>query len=169
MRRKTAVLSLGSNEGMREERLLEAVRLLGGDPSVILTAFSPLYETEPIGVRTSACFVNAVVIIEFEGTPEGLLHLCRDLERRAGRRRPGPDRPLDVDIILFGEIRVDEPELTIPHPRFRERLFVLAPLADVAPDMPLPPDGKRAPELIGSHSLKGWIRKISGRSAGRPG
>ncbi len=168
MHSNAAVLSIGSNEGLREERLLEAVRLLENDPSVTLTGLSPLYETEPVGVATSACFVNAVALIEFDGTPTELLSLCRGLERRAGRGDPGPDRPLDIDIVLFGGMRIEEPDLTIPHPRFRERLFVLVPLADVAPDMPLPPDGERAPDLVRSGSLKGWVRKISGRSMRRP-
>jgi 2-amino-4-hydroxy-6-hydroxymethyldihydropteridine diphosphokinase len=168
MRRDTVILSIGSNAGLREEHLLEAVTRLEREPSVILTGSSPLYETEPIGVSTSSCFVNAVVIIEFDGTPRRLLRLCQRLEKRAGRRGPGPDRPLDIDIILFGDILIEEPDLVIPHPRFRERLFVLVPMADVAPDLPLPPDGKTASELVRSGCLKGWVRRISGRSTSRP-
>jgi 2-amino-4-hydroxy-6-hydroxymethyldihydropteridine diphosphokinase len=164
-----AILSIGSNMELREEHLLKAVTRLERDPSVTLTGFSPLYETEPVGVRTSACFVNAVVRIEFDGTPRRLLRLCRQLEERAGRKGPGPDRPLDIDIIIFGDILVEEPDLVIPHPRFRERLFVLVPMADIAPDLLLPPDGRTAPELARSDCLKGWIRRISCRSTQRSG
>lgn len=169
MRRDAAFLSIGSNEGLREEHLFEAVTWLEHEPSVILTGLSSLYETEPIGVHTSSCFVNALVRIEFDGTPGRLLSLCHRLEKRAGRRDPGPDRPLDIDIVLFGDIIVEEPDLVIPHPRFRERLFVLVPMAEVASDLALPPDGRTASELASSGHLKGWVRRISGRSRLRAG
>jgi len=168
MHRSEVLLSIGSNVGLREEHLLEAVSWLDREPHVTLTGLSPLYETEPIGVRAAAPFVNAVVRIEFEGTPRRLLLLCLDLEKRAGREGPGPDRPLDIDIILFDDIHLQEPDLVIPHPRFRERLFVLVPMADIAPDLPLPPDGRTACELSRSGGPKGWIRRISGRSLQRP-
>lgn len=167
MHRNRVILSIGSNVGLREEHLLEAVSWLDCEPPVSLTGLSPLYETEPIGVRANTPFVNAVVMIEFDGTPRRLLRLCRDFEERAGRQGPGTDRPLDIDIILFDDIVLDEPDLVIPHPRFRERLFVLVPMADVAPDAPLPPDGRDARELIRSGDLEGWIRRISGRSMQR--
>jgi 2-amino-4-hydroxy-6-hydroxymethyldihydropteridine diphosphokinase len=168
MHRGKVVLSIGSNVGLREEHLLEAVSWLDREPPVTLTGLSPLYETEPIGVRTTTPFVNAVVRIEFDGTPRKLLHLCRDLEERAGREGPGPDRPLDIDIILFDDIHLQSPDLVIPHPRFRERLFVLVPMADIAPDLPLPPDGRSARELSRSGGPEGWIRRISCRSLQRP-
>ena len=165
MHKCEAILSIGSNLGLRENHLLEAVSWLDCEPHVTLTGLSPLYETEPVGARTNNPFVNAVVRMEFEGTPRRLLHLCHDLEERAGREGPGPDRPLDIDILLFGDIPVQEPDLVIPHPRMRERLFVLVPMAVVAPDQPLPPDGRTAREL--SEGLRGWIRMISCRSLQR--
>lgn len=168
MHRSEVILSIGSNVGLREEHLLEAVSWLDHEPSITLTGLSPLYETEPIGVLTTTPFVNAVVTIEFDGTPRRLLRFCLDLEERAGREGPGPDRSLDIDIILFDDILLQEPDLVIPHPRFRERLFVLVPMADVAPDLPLPPDGRSAREMARSGGARGWIRRISGRSLQRP-
>lgn len=82
-----------------------------------------------------------------------MLAVCKALERQAGRRRPpgtprfGP-RPLDVDIVLWGDRVSDRPELTLPHPRFRERRFVLEPLAEIAPDLRVPPDGVTVAELL---------------------
>ena len=169
MCRGDVFLSLGSNVGAREEQLLEAVSRLDEEPRVTLKRLSPLYETEPVDVRTTSLFVNAVVEIEFDGTPRLLLDLCRSLEERAGRKGPGSDRPLDIDIILFDDMALREPDLVIPHPRFRERLFVLAPMAEIAPDVLLPPDERTAGELIRSGNPKGWIRRISGRSLHRSG
>lgn len=166
MCRSDVILSLGSNLGSREEHVLEAASLLAGETcgEVLL---SSLYETEPVGVGTDAPFVNAAAALRFDSTPRRMLDLCRRLEIRAGREGPGPDRPLDIDIILFGDIVLQEPDLVIPHPRFRERLFVLVPLAEITPDRPLPPDGRTAPELVRSEDLGGWIRRISGRSLRR--
>ena len=158
-------LSIGSNTGRREEHLLDAVFALELEPAVEPRGLSPLYETEPVGVGTDKPFVNAVVRIGYAGTPRSLLRLCRALEVRAGREGPGPDRPLDIDILLFGEIALREPDLVIPHPRMRERLFVLVPLSDLVPDLPLPPDGTGAGELARAGNLGGWIRRISGRAS----
>ena len=169
MHRGQAILSLGSNLGAREERLLEAVSLLEREPRVDLLGFSSLYETEPIGVPTEAPFVNAVAVIGFDGSPRSLLDLCRGLERRAGREGSGPDRPLDIDIVLFDDCVLEEPDLVLPHPRFAERLFVLVPLAEVAPGLALPPDGRTAGEMLRSGGRGGWIRRISGRSPLRIG
>lgn len=82
--------------------------------------------------------------------PEAVLAVCKALEREAGRRRNvrfGP-RPLDVDIVLWGDRVSDRPELTLPHPRLRERRFVLEPLAEIAPDLRVPPDGVTVAELL---------------------
>lgn len=164
MRRDDIFLSIGSNIGLREELLLEAVSRLEREPPVTLTGLSPLYETEPVGVRTDNPYINAVVRIEFVGAPRNLLRLCQDLERRAGRKAPGPDRTLDIDILLFGDTLLRESDLVIPHPRLRERLFVLVPLSDLEPDLPVPPDGRRVCELVRSGGAGGWIRMISTRT-----
>lgn len=128
-----AYLGLGSNLGDRVAHLRAAVAALDD-----LRAVSPVYETSPIGGPPGqGAFLNLVVELDTTLDPWGLLELCRDLEAAAARVREmrwGP-RTLDVDVLwVDGEI-VDEPQLTVPHPRLWERRFVLAPLADLAPDL----------------------------------
>ena len=128
-----AFLSLGSNLGDRKSRLREAVSSLSG-----VRAVSPVYETEPMGgPGGQGLFLNVVVEIDTELSPRELLGVCHRLEAAADRVRAerwGP-RTLDVDILLVEGVTVDEPDLQIPHPRVWERKFVVAPLADLAPDV----------------------------------
>ena len=128
-----AFLSLGSNLGDRRQFLAEAVQSLG--PSVV--AVSPVYETDPVGGPEQGRFLNIVVQLETDLSPRQLLAVCHRLESGAQRvrmQRWGP-RTLDVDIIWIDGTTVDEPDLQIPHPRWSERTFVLAPLADLAPEL----------------------------------
>jgi 2-amino-4-hydroxy-6-hydroxymethyldihydropteridine diphosphokinase len=130
---RRAFLGLGSNLGDREARLREAVAAL---PDVV--AVSPVYETEPVGgPAAQPPYLNLVVELDTGRSPRDLLELARRLEAAAGRERGerhGP-RTLDVDVLLVGDLAVDEPDLVVPHPRMHERRFVLRPLADVAPDV----------------------------------
>ena len=132
-----AFLGVGSNLGDRERHLRDAIAAM---PDVV--AVSPLYETDPVGGPEQGPYLNAVVELDTERSPRELLDLCRILEEAAGRvriERWGP-RTLDVDVLLVGDLVVDEPDLRVPHPRLRERAFVLVPLADLAPDLvPEPP------------------------------
>lgn len=137
-----AYLGLGSNVGDRLARLQAAVDGLGSTAGVEVEAVSRVYETEPVG-PDQPDYLNAVVAVETSLDARGLLDVARRLEVDSGREpdparreRWGP-RPLDVDVLLAGDERVDEPDLTVPHPRIGERDFVLAPLADLAPDHPL--------------------------------
>jgi 2-amino-4-hydroxy-6-hydroxymethyldihydropteridine diphosphokinase len=135
-----AFLSLGSNLGDRGLHLRRAVDQLraGSDPAV--TAVSRLYETEPVGgPDDQGDYLNLVVelAVSPDVDPYRLLEQCHRLEAAAGRVRTvrwGP-RTLDVDIVWIDGVRIDDADLTIPHPRWRERLFVLAPLAELAPDL----------------------------------
>lgn len=130
---RRAFLSLGSNLGDRRKFLSEAVGSLG--PSV--RAVSPVYETDPVGGPDQGRFLNIVVELATDLSPRDLLAVCHRLESGADRVRQerwGP-RTLDVDIVWIDGVSVDEPDLQVPHPRMGERLFVLAPLADVAPDL----------------------------------
>lgn len=132
-------MSLGSNLGDRRRYLREAVESLEG-----VVAVSPVYETEPVGGPEQGMFLNVVVELDTTLSPRELLALCHRLEAAAGRRRDerwGP-RTLDADLLLVGDIVVDEEDLTVPHPRMWERRFVLAPLADLAPEL-LPDDWER--------------------------
>jgi 2-amino-4-hydroxy-6-hydroxymethyldihydropteridine diphosphokinase len=139
-----AFLGLGSNVGDRRVALRRAVSSL---PDVV--AVSPVYETEPVGGPPGqGPYLNLVVELSTEHTPRELLELGGRLEAAAGRVRAerfGP-RPLDVDVLLVSDQTVEEPDLVVPHPRMWERRFVLAPLADLAPEL--------VPE--------GWERRVSG-------
>jgi len=133
---RRAFLGLGSNLGDRRAALERAVTVLAQRGDVL--AVSPLYETEPIGGPDGqGAYLNVVVELTTTDTARALLERCRALEEDAGRVRTvrfGP-RTLDADVLLVGEERVDEPDLTVPHPRMFERRFVLVPLADLAPDV----------------------------------
>ncbi len=130
---RRAFLSLGSNLGDRWGYLRQAV---AGLPDVV--AVSPVYETEPVGGPPGqGPYLNAVVELETELSPRELLELAQRLEAGAGRRRAehhGP-RTLDVDVLLVGDLVVDDPDLVVPHPRMHERRFVLRALADLAPEL----------------------------------
>ena len=132
-----AYLALGSNLGDRLAYLQHAVDALVGADDVEVTAISRVYETAPVGGPVQDAFLNAVVATETALDPYALLALAQRIERDAQRvrvQRWGP-RTLDVDVLLYDELRLDDPELTLPHPRMWERGFVLAPLRDVAPGL----------------------------------
>ena len=133
---RRAFLGLGSNLGDRVAHLRAAVASL---PDLVAT--SSVYETAPVGgPAEQGPYLNLVAELHTARTPRQLLEVCRALERDAGRVREvrwGP-RTLDVDVLLVEGIDVDEPDLQVPHPRMAERRFVLAPLADLAPDLVTP-------------------------------
>lgn len=111
---------------------------------------APLYRTAPNSPVPQASFLNTALLGVTDLEADALLAVAKSLERRAGRRRGirfGP-RPLDIDLLLYDDWTSSAPELTLPHPRLRERRFVLAPLADLAPDLPVPPDGRTVGELL---------------------
>ena len=144
-----AFLGLGSNLGDRRRRLREAVAAL---PDVVAT--SPVYETAPVGGPAGqGPYLNAVVELDTDLTPRQLLDVGRRLEDAAGRVRAERwgSRTLDVDVLLVDDLRVEEPDLQVPHPRMWERPFVLIPLADLAPD--LVPDPPADPSVRPAGSL----------------
>ena len=127
-----AFLGLGSNLGDRQQLLAEALAALDD-----VVGVSDLYETDPIGGVEQDPFLNLVVQLETTKTARDLLEVGRTLEREADRVRKirwGP-RTLDVDVLWVDGETVDEPDLTVPHPRMRERAFVMVPLAELAPDL----------------------------------
>jgi 2-amino-4-hydroxy-6-hydroxymethyldihydropteridine diphosphokinase len=145
---ETAFLGLGSNLGDRLDTLGRAVSLLGEAHGVVPTACSRVWETAPVGGPPQPDFLNLVLRVEAERTPRELLTLCHEVEAALGRVRDvrwGP-RTIDVDLLLFGDRTVDEPDLIVPHPRLHERAFVVLPLLDVASD-PRLPDGRRILDL----------------------
>jgi len=141
-------IALGSNLGDREGYLRAALAALG--TSVHHLRVSTFHETAPVGVGPQPTFLNAVAVGDTALTPRELLDTLLDVERELGRERPYPGaaRTLDLDLILYDEAIMDAPELTVPHPRFRERRFVLEPLAELAPDWRDPVTGRTVEELL---------------------
>ena len=139
-----AFIGLGSNLGDRVGMLAAALSELAADPRVTLHAVSHAYESEPWGIVDQPAFANAVASLDFAGEPEELLALCKTVERRLGRRRGTRNGPrlIDLDVLLFGEAVVETRTLTLPHPRLRERDFVVTPLLELAPDVATPGGGR---------------------------
>jgi 2-amino-4-hydroxy-6-hydroxymethyldihydropteridine diphosphokinase len=147
---KTVVIGLGSNLGDRHAALaFAAERLRTLIPDLIL---SSLIETEPVGegLQNQPMYLNAVGVGETVLPARDLLNALTAIEHGYGRERPYPGaaRTLDLDLLLLGADVIDEPGLRVPHPRFRERFFVLGPLAEVAPDLCDPVTGLRVSELL---------------------
>ena len=142
-------IALGSNLGDRPAQLLEAIARLNG----VLTglARSAFHQTGPVGVPDpQPDYLNAAVVGETTTTARALLAALQAIEHDMGRRRAHARaaRTLDLDLILFGDAIIEEPGLTVPHPRFRDRVFVLAPLAEIAPDMVDPVTGLSVAALL---------------------
>jgi 2-amino-4-hydroxy-6-hydroxymethyldihydropteridine diphosphokinase len=133
---KTVYLSLGSNIGDRQSNLHTAIDRLAA-PGLRILRTSPIYETEPVDYTGQRWFLNLVVEAETELFPMQLLSRIGKIERELGRVRTLPKGPrtIDIDILLYGKTVVHSATLEIPHPRMAQRRFVLAPLADLAPDL----------------------------------
>ena len=155
-----AFLGLGSNLGDRLGNLTRAVSLLGRGDAIRVVRSSRVYETDPVGGPTQPDYLNAV--IEADTTldePRALLERCLDVEREMGRVREerwGP-RLIDIDVLTFDDLEVDEPGLTLPHPRMHERGFVLVPLLELVAD-PVLPGGRRLKDLRLSADTFGGVR-----------
>lgn len=132
-----AYIGIGSNVGDRAAFCRQAVDALAAAHDVTVTGVSSLYETAPVGGPPQRSFVNVVVRIETALGPRGLLDACKQIEHRLGREpsdiRWGP-RVADLDILLYGNEKVSEPDLEIPHARLKERRFALVPLLEIDPD-----------------------------------
>jgi 2-amino-4-hydroxy-6-hydroxymethyldihydropteridine diphosphokinase len=140
----TACIALGSNLEDPREQVRRGFEALATLPQSRLLARSRLYRTSPWGITEQPDFINAAARLETSLTPRALLDALRTIESRAGRVRGvrnGP-RVLDLDLLLYGDRIVDEPDLVVPHPRLHERAFVLLPLADVAPELDVPGHGR---------------------------
>ncbi len=143
-----AWVGIGANKGDPERAVGAAI---GSLMALGPVSASSLYRTEPQGPRGQPWFVNAVARVECGLGPHELLRHLQALERAAGRRPGGPrwgPRELDLDLLLFGSTLLESPELSLPHPRFHTRRFVLEPLVEIAPQLLDPRSGKRVVELL---------------------
>jgi 2-amino-4-hydroxy-6-hydroxymethyldihydropteridine diphosphokinase len=144
-----AYVGLGSNLGDREGAIRQAAELIGA------ARLSPLFETEPWGFHDQPSFLNAAAEVETPLTARSFLTQLLDVEQRLGRERIGPrwgPRTIDLDLLLWGNERISEPGLDVPHPLMLERLFVLEPLAALAPDQEIPGNGTVSEALAGLQS-----------------
>ena len=141
-----ALVAIGANLGNAKASVLQAIEALGQLPKTRCLQVSGLYRTAPVQAQ-GPDFMNAVVKLATELTAPALLEALQALEQAAGRERPYPNAPrtLDLDVVMYGDATIHSPRLIVPHPRWRERAFVLCPLRDVAPE--------RVPEA--------WLRSVS--------
>jgi 2-amino-4-hydroxy-6-hydroxymethyldihydropteridine diphosphokinase len=139
-----AYIGVGANIGDREGSLRSALDRLARSPGVELVAVSSVRETDPVDYLDQPRFLNAVAAVETELGARQLLERLLEIEREFGRTREGPrfgPRTIDLDLLLYGDAVIDEPRLTVPHPRLTERRFALEPLAELAPDLVVPGRG----------------------------
>ena len=153
-------LGIGSNLGDRQANMKKALKLLSDTLQIELA--SSIYETEPVGYVEQPMFLNAVCRGQTELGPMQLLSLLKGIEISLGRVSSFPNAPrtIDLDIIFYGSMIMQTPELTIPHPRLEERAFVLIPFLEIAPDLRHPISGESIEDLVAR--VQGWegVKKI---------
>jgi 2-amino-4-hydroxy-6-hydroxymethyldihydropteridine diphosphokinase len=160
---KTAYLALGSNVGSREQTVLGAVRRLAAS-GIRPHALSSLYESEPAEGVGGGRFINAVVEVRSLLCPEDLLNRLKSIEKSLGRTGGhNLPREIDIDIISVGDLILETETLTVPHPRFGDRAFVLLPLKEIAPAFVCPRTGRSIDRLIGTLADKQTVVRASGR------
>lgn len=140
-----AYIALGSNLGDREKTIRGAVAALEAESGIAVVAVSTLIDTEPVGVVDQPRFLNGVAALDTDLSARRLLDVLLDVERRFGRLRDGAipqgPRTLDLDLLLYGDVEIDEAGLRVPHPHMHEREFVLGPLEELAPSLEVPGKG----------------------------
>lgn len=142
--KRRTVLSLGSNLGDRLDNLQEAIDALFDAPGLDFVALSPVYETKPVGGPEQGDFLNVVIVADSRVAPDSLLERVLAIEDAMDRTRVvrwGP-RTLDIDIVMMGDVTSEDPALLLPHPRARERAFVLRPWCDLEPEATIPGQGR---------------------------
>ena len=156
-----AFVGLGANLGEPEAQVRRAIAALEAIPKTRPLATSSLYRSAPVGVGAQPDFVNAVAAIETGLSARALLDELLAIEARFGRKRdfPGAPRTLDLDLLLYGDHVIAETGLIVPHPRMHERAFVLAPLAEIAPNTIVPAKGSLAALLVSCANQK--VEKLS--------
>lgn len=161
-----AFLGLGSNQGDRLAHLRGALFALACHPEIEVTAVSCVYETEYVGPGAQDPYLNACAAIRTSLAPPVLLAVLKGMEARHGRLRDGDlsPRPLDLDILVYGENVNGDGAPILPHPRLRERAFVLLPLREIAADLPLPDSGETVATVCARIRRQSgpWVRRLAG-------
>jgi 2-amino-4-hydroxy-6-hydroxymethyldihydropteridine diphosphokinase len=159
----TVYLALGSNLGDREANLRRAIELLEHS-AIAITQVSSIYETEPVDYRDQPWFLNAALEAQSDLPPAQLLATLRRIESQMGSQKPIPKGPrlIDLDILLYGDTVIDTPTLQVPHPRMLQRNFVLAPLAEIAPNLRHPTWAGTASDLLANSRDSSQVRKHHG-------
>jgi 2-amino-4-hydroxy-6-hydroxymethyldihydropteridine diphosphokinase len=150
----SAYVGLGANLGDREATIRRAVELLAEREGIEVLAVSALRETDPVGLADQPRFLNGAAVLETTLGPRTLLETLLEVERVLGRTRDGPrfgPRAIDLDLLLYGDETVEEPGLTVPHPRLHERRFALEPLAELDPALAIPGRGRVSDLLARLH------------------
>jgi 2-amino-4-hydroxy-6-hydroxymethyldihydropteridine diphosphokinase len=149
-----AYVGLGANLGSREETLRRALELLAQEQRIEVVSVSELRETDPVGVLEQPRFLNGAAVLETSLSPRELLDALLRVERTLGRVRTGVrwgPRTVDLDLLVYGDEVVNEPDLRVPHPRVHERRFALEPLAELDPHLEIPGRGEVSDLLAGLH------------------
>jgi 2-amino-4-hydroxy-6-hydroxymethyldihydropteridine diphosphokinase len=150
-----AYIGIGANLGEREVTIARALQLLSEQEGVRVEAVSTLRETDPVGLLEQPRFLNGAAAVETELGPRELLDRLLAVEQELGRTRGGErfgPRTIDLDLLVYGERQVDEPGLTVPHPRLAERRFAVEPLAELDPELEIPGRGRVSDLLRGLQS-----------------
>ena len=158
-----AAVALGSNIPPRRNHLIRALEAIDSTPGIRILERSRIYETEPVGGPPQGLYLNAAVTVETVHAPLDLLRMLLGIEKEMGRRRAERNEPriIDLDIIFYGDLILDDPLLELPHSRFRERGFVLLPLNDIIPGFVDPETGKTVSDLLGTWQSAGGKDHVS--------
>ena len=157
-------IALGSNQGNSLDILEKSLTALDQIPGITLNTVSSWYQTKPVGtLEPQPDYLNGCALLSVEQTPEELLVILQAIEIQFGRVSKGTlqARTLDLDLLLYGDLVLDTPNLTIPHPRMIERAFVLVPLAEIAPDLIEPVSGTKIAKLlrnVDTSSVQPYVR-----------
>jgi len=161
----TAYVSLGSNLNDREKNIHRALGQLSRQGRIQVAQTSALYETEPVGFTEQPSFLNAVARLSTELKPAALFDVLKSVERFVGRRKTfrwGP-RKIDLDLLLYEDVIIEDPHLIVPHPELARRAFVLVPLVEIAPGAIDPRSGQRADQLLRALESTDGVRPYSSR------
>lgn len=150
-----AYIALGSNLGDRRAMIARAIRRIHEQPAIAVERVSSIIETDPVGPPGQGPYMNAAILVRTDHDPRGLLDSLLAIESELGRDRSADAvrwgaRRIDLDVLVYGDQIVDEPGLHVPHPRLHERTFVLIPLAEIAPELVIPPANRTPREMLGA-------------------